>query len=333
MKRPTMNDIALAAGVSQATVSLVLNEVGHARIAPETRARVIEAASALGYARKVTRAEGQRILGLMIDDVSYTAFAAPFLEGARAEAAAFNAMVMVVVTESDPAQEEAALRQFAAIGAEGVILASLLTREVTPPPGLSRLPAILLNGHDAGGVFPSVVPGDVLGGFAATEALIRAGHRRIAHIPGESWGEASNDRLEGYRRALASHDIAFDPALVSDPAWSMAIARERMAGLLAHRPTAVFCFSDRLAYGAYGAIEAAGLQVGRDISVVGFDDDDLAQHMAPPLTTVILPHEEMARWAVARLLERSAPNSGPLPATRVKIDCTLVQRASVQPPR
>lgn len=328
MKRPTMNDIAMAAGVSQATVSLVLNEVANARIAPETRARVVEAAAALGYARKVARGEGQRILGLMIDDVSYTPFAAPFLEGARAEAAAFGALVMVVVTENDPGQEEAALRQFAAMGAEGVILASLLTREVTPPPGLGRLPAILLNGHDPAGAFAAVVPGDVLGGFAATEALIKAGHRRIAHIPGESWGEAATDRHEGYRRALASHDIPYDPALVTEPAWTPSIGRQRMAALLERRPTAVFCFSDRLAFGAYQAIQAAGLTVGRDISVVGFDNDDLAQHMVPPLTTVVLPHEDMARWAVARLLERLG---APLPATRVKIDCALVARQSIGP--
>ena len=328
MKRPTMNDIALAAGVSQATVSLVLNEVANARIAPETRARVQEAATALGYARRAARTEGQRILGLMIDDVSYTPFAAPFLEGARAEAAGSGAMVMVVVTEADPVQEEAALRQFCAMGAEGVILASLLTREITPPAGLSRLPAILLNGHDAGGAYPSVVPGDVLGAFAATEALIKAGHRRIAHIPGESWGQASNDRQTGYRMALASHDIPFDPDLVSEPAWTLATGRARMAALLARRPTAVFCFADRIALGAYEAIKAAGLRVGQDISVVGFDDDVLAQQMTPPLTTVVLPHEEMARWAVARLLERS----GPLPATRIKIDCTLVERGSVSPP-
>ena len=328
MKRPTMNDIALAAGVSQATVSLVLNEVGQARIAPETRARVVEAAAALGYQRKVASG-GQRLVGLMIDDVSYTPWAAPFLEGARAEAAARGALVMTVVTENEAAQEEAALKQFAAMGAEGVIVASLLTREITPPAGLNRLPAVLLNAHDAGGLFPSVVPGDVLGGFAATEALIRAGHRRIAHIPGESWGEASTDRHEGYRRALASHDIPYDPALVSEPAWTLSIGRQRMAALLPARPTAVFCFSDRIALGAYQAIEAAGLKVGRDISVVGFDNDDLAQHLDPPLTTVVLPHDEMARWAVARLLERG---TAALPATRVKIDCALIERASVGPP-
>jgi LacI family transcriptional regulator len=323
MKRPTMNDIAQAAGVSQATVSLVLNGA-NARIAPETRARVEAAAQALGYQRKPARAEGQRLIGLMIDDVSYTPFAAPFLEGARAEALLQDAMVMTVVTENDPGQEAAALRQFQAMGAEGVIVASLLTREITPPS--SALPMVLLNATEAGGALPSVVPGDVLGGFAATEALIRAGHRRIGHIPGESWGQASSDRFEGYRRALASHDIPFDPTLVTEPAWTLSTGRQRMAALLESRPTAVFCFSDRLAMGAYEAIKAAGLQVGRDISVVGFDNDDLAQNMDPPLTTVILPHEEMARWAVARLLERG----GPLQPARIKIDCTLVARGSVQ---
>ena len=100
-----------------------------------------------------------------------------------------------------------------------------------------------------------------------------------------------------------------------------------MTGLLQRAPTAVFCFSDRVAFGAYDAIRAAGLEVGRDVSVVGFDDDDMAKGVLPPLTTVVLPHEEMARWAVARLLERS----GPLAPTRVKIDCALVERASVGP--
>jgi LacI family transcriptional regulator len=93
-------------------------------------------------------------------------------------------------------------------------------------------------------------------------------------------------------------------------------------------PTAVFCFNDRVALGAYEAIQARGLRVAKDISVIGFDNDDLAAHLQPPLSTMVLPHEEMARWAVARLLERG---DSALVATRVKIDCEVILRDSIGP--
>lgn len=330
-KRATMNDIALAAGVSQATVSLVLNEVPNARVSPETRARVKELAQSLGYALKgAARIVEARMIGMLIDDVTSTPFAAPLLEGAREEAAAQGVIVSVVCTRADPATEEAALQMFQAAGALGVLYTTLMTRLVTPPPRLAELPAVLVNCHDRAQRLPSVTPGDVMGAFAATEILIAAGHRRIGHLPGEPWGEAARDRLLGYRRALASHDIFFNPTLVSNPAWTVDSGREQMGALLdlPHPPTAVFCFNDRVALGAYEAIQARGLRVPQDISVIGFDNDDLAGHLSPPLSTMTLPHDEMARWAVARLLERSAP----LPPARVKIDCPAVPRASVAPP-
>ena len=94
-------------------------------------------------------------------------------------------------------------------------------------------------------------------------------------------------------------------------------------------PTAVFCFNDRVAIGAYEALTARGLAVPQDVSVVGFDNDDLSALMQPPLTTVVLPHDDMARWAVAHLLDRAAPQA-PL---RVKIDGDLIARRSVAAPR
>jgi LacI family transcriptional regulator len=159
---------------------------------------------------------------------------------------------------------------------------------------------------------------------AATEALIAAGHRRIGHIPGEAWTEASRDRLRGYKQALAAHDIAFDAGLVAAPAWTVGSGRAAMAGLLAGRGlTAVTCFNDRVAIGAYEAIRAAGLSVPGDVSVMGFDDEDLVAHLTPPLSTVQLPHDEMARRAVELLAE------GALAYQRIKVDSPLVLRGSV----
>jgi LacI family transcriptional regulator len=332
-KRATMNDIALAAGVSQATVSLVLNEVSNARVSPETRARVKALAESMGYAMKgAARVVSSQWIGMLIDDVTSTPFAAPFIEGARAEAGRNGVNVAVVCTGADRATEDAALQMFQAAGALGVLYTSLVTRLVEPPARLAQLPAVLLNCHDRDQVYASVRPGDVLGGFTATSALIAAGHRRLAHLGGENWVEAARDRQLGYRRALASSDIAFDAALISAPAWTVASGRERMLALLdlPKPPTAVFCFNDRVALGAYEAIQSRGLRVPEDISVMGFDDDDLAAQLQPPRSTMVLPHEEMARWAVARLMERG---SSPIVPVRVKIDCTPILRSSIAAPR
>lgn len=326
-----MNDIALAAGVSQATVSLVLNEVANARVSSDTRARVKDVALGLGYLRKISPRSGDaRLIGMLIDDVTSTPFAAPFIEGARAEAAAQGVVVAMICTGADPSVEQAGLQMLQDAGAWGVLYTSLVTRLVTPPAMLNQMRAVLVNCHDRDHLLPCVTPGDVMGAFAATSALITAGHRRIAHLPGEPWTEAARDRLLGHRRALASHDIPFDPSLVSQPAWTVVDGRTQMAALLdlPDPPTAVFCFNDRVAIGAYEALAARGLRVPQDVSVVGFDNDDLSALLQPPLTTMVLPHDDMARWAVARLLEFTAPAA----PVRVKIDCDLIPRASIAPP-
>lgn len=330
-KRATLADIAQKAGVSQATVSLVLNGVANARIADATRARVQAVAAELGYTRKASVQQGGApVIGLLIDEVVTTPFAPPFIEGARLEAAAQGALLLVCCTGGDAAVEEAALTTLRATRLAGVIYASLVTRAVQPPAGLDGLPTVLLNCHAARSPFPSVVPGDVLAGFAATSALIRAGHRRIAHIPGEDWGEAARDRALGYRRALASADVPFDPAFLATPAWTAASGRTSALALLsqANPPTAIFCFNDRVALGVYEAAAEHGLRLPDDLSVVGFDNDDIAATLQPPLTTMVLPHDEMARWAVDRLL--SPAPSAPL---RMKLECELIQRASITQPR
>lgn len=330
-KRPTMADIAQAAGVSQATVSLVLNGVVNARVSAETRQRVEGIARDLGYARKaaVTRG-GARVVGLLIDEVVTTPFATPFIEGARLEAAAQGAIVLTCCTGGDPALEAAAVEALRGTNLAGVLYATLMTRKVQRPEALTGLPSVLLNCHAPDHACASVVPSDVVAGMAATERLIREGHRRIAHISGETWGDAARDRALGYRRALAAADIPFAPDLLAGPAWTAASGREVALRLLSlpDPPTAIFCFNDRVALGVYAAAAQLGRRIPTDLSVVGFDNDDLSATLDPPLTTLVLPHDEMARWAVERLLTQ--PDA---PPRRLKVDCDLVERASVGPPR
>ena len=325
-KRPTMVDVALAAGVSQATVSLVLSGGTSARISNETRDRVRAIAAEMSYTRRgLARGTGYGVIALLIDEVMTTPFAMPFLDAAKDEAAALGWLVASFITGGDATNEAAILQTLSALDLKGVIYARLITRTVHPPEALFTLPAVLLNCHEPSRRLPTVVPGDVAGMQAATEALIRAGHRRIAHLPGEDWTEAARDRLRGYKQALAAHDIPFDPALVSQPAWTVGSGRDAMAGILATRPTAVTCFNDRVAIGGYEAIRAAGLTIPDNISVIGYDNEDLVAHLSPPLSTVQLPHDEMARLAISLLADGGLP----LHYQKIKVDSPLVLRASV----
>ena len=337
-KRATMIDIGERAGVSQATVSLVLNGVANARVAASTRERVLAAAEALGY-RKGPRhpvpENRTRVIGLLIDEVTTTPFATAFIEGARDEAALQDVAVAIFCTRGDPKLEDAALDMLLKNQIIGVIHTTLITQETTLSEKLRDVPTVMLNCYDKQRSHVSVVPGDVAGAFAATDALLKAGHRRIAHLAGEDWIDAADDREQGYRHALTTADVAIDPALILHGGWTVSGGRELTNRLLDmdNPPTAIFCFNDRMAMGAYDAVRSRGLSIPEDISIVGFDDEDLASYLNPPLSTVVLPHDEMARWAVGALLDGSEFKTAGGRAQRIKIECPFVARGSIAAPR
>ncbi|MHA6691361.1 LacI family DNA-binding transcriptional regulator [Devosia sp. A449] len=337
-KRATMLEVGELAGVSQATVSLVLNGVPNTRISEATRRRVIDAADTLGYRRGRAHPvpEGRkRVIGLFIDEVSTTPFAAPFIEGARDEAALQDVTIATFCTGSNPALEQAALDLLIGQKAIGVLYGSLITRQLSVPDMFSALPLVLLNCFERELRFPSVVPGDFVGGYTATTNLLKAGHRRIAHLAGEEFLEASVDREKGFRQAMADFNVPVEEALVSLGGWTLRGGRERARALLAQPspPTAIFCFNDRMAMGCYDAARALGLRVPEDLSVVGFDNDDLADFLDPPLSTLVLPHDEMARWAVGQLLDGYDSADQDERLQKIKIECEFVARQSIAPPR
>ncbi|MET3897893.1 LacI family transcriptional regulator [Devosia sp. UYZn731] len=336
-KRATMLEVGELAGVSQATVSLVLNGVPNARISKATRRRVLDAAEALGYRRGKAHPvpEGRkRVIGLFIDEVSTTPFSAQFIEGARDEAALQEVSVATFCTRSDPALEQAAIDLLVSQKTIGVIYTSLITRQLVVPEMFAALPLVLLNCYERKLRYPTVVPGDIVGGYVATEALLKAGHRRIAHLAGESFIEASVDRERGFRHAMADWKVPVEESLVSLGGWTLRHGRERALALLSRpdRPSAVFCFNDRMAIGCYQAAQSLGLRIPQDVSIMGFDDEDLSGFLDPGLSTMVLPHDEMARWAVGQLLDGydSADQDDRL--QKIKIECEFVERESIGPP-
>ncbi|MDB5529395.1 MAG: LacI family DNA-binding transcriptional regulator [Devosia sp.] len=336
-KRATMLEVGELAGVSQATVSLVLNGVPNARISKATRRRVLDAAETLGYRRGKAHPvpEGRkRVIGLFIDEVSTTPFSAQFIEGARDEAALQDVSVATFCTRSDPALEQAAIDLLVSQKTIGVIYTSLITRQLVVPEMFSALPLVLLNCYERKLRYPTVVPGDIVGGYVATEALLKAGHRRIAHLAGESFIEASVDREHGFRQAMTDWQVLVDETLVSLGGWTLRHGRERALALLSRpdRPTAVFCFNDRMAIGCYQAAQSLGLRIPQDVSIMGFDDEDLSGFLDPGLSTMVLPHDEMARWAVGQLLDGYDSADQDERLQKIKIECEFVERGSVARP-
>ena len=343
-RRVTMTDVAKAAGCSQATVSFVLNRTPGMKLSQQTRDRVTEAARTLGYAsptfpvRTGSSAAGVQpidgIIGFAVDQLATSPEAVVAIEGVRQ--ASWNAgnIVLVAQTLCDDEMEPRTLRALTGPGVSALIYMAIFTREIVAPAYLSDLniPVVLLNCYTADNAFPAVVPSEIVGGQMSTRHLIEQGHRRIATITGEPWMEAAEHRLKGYRRALATADIPFDADLVVEGDWSAGAGYRATVQLLAlpDRPTAIFCQNDRTAIGCYEALKEAGLSIPDDMSVVGYDDEEIARHMHPPLTTSILPHRAMGMWAVEQL-SAPRPETNRYPIT--KLECPLVERASVGPPR
>ncbi|WP_147434227.1 LacI family DNA-binding transcriptional regulator [Roseinatronobacter ekhonensis] len=326
--RVTMKDVALHAGVSQSTVSFVLNGLEDMRISRETRKRVKEAVDALGYrprgAGRPPKSAGLGVIGLMLDEIATSPFAAISIEGVQEEAWKNDIIVEVVMTGGDPQYEAEVLKKWAHDGVIGVIYSSILTREAKPPKGFARHRVVMLNCYDAARQYPSVVPAERRGGEEATKVLLSVGHRRIAFITGESWMEASDQRMEGYERALRAARIPVDPSLIAEGNFLPSGGREATLKLMAGktRPDAIFCANDLMAVGCYEALKELGEKIGETIAVMGYDDQEIAQHLSPSLTTVLLPHREMGQWCVKELLNpRVEPTSD-------RMECPVVMRES-----
>ena len=329
-----MMDVAAAAGVSQATVSLVLSGGKSGRLADETRKRVVDAAQTLGY-KFVRRGQrptpgNQSTIIFIADETITDPWMSLAFEGARDRALEVGINVLMAVSHADADVEANILAGIGSVPILGLIYGTILTRQVQMPPALAKHRLVLVNCYDEEHKFHTVLPGDVLGGRVATEHLLNKGCKRVALINGQQGVDAARDRLKGYKQALASNDMPFDPALVKpgnwEPSSGYGMTLELMA--LADPPDGIFCANDMMAVGCYDALRLLGRDVPRDVAVIGFDDRDIAQYMHPPLTTLVLPLYEMGRTAVELLLDDvGGLHSSP---SRIKVECELVERESTR---
>ncbi len=332
--KPTMMDVAARAGVSQATVSLVLNGSAGARLTDATKVRVRRAAEELGYtlARRSQKKtpSTDKLIVFVADEVATDPWTPLIFEGARSKALEFGVTMTMAVMRGEKDLEGQLLEQLSHKPHLGLIYATMLTRLVKPPKAFFETPSILVNCYDKRRQLPSILPGELLGGRTAAEHLVRTGCKRIALINGQEGIDASRDRLRGYRQALSSAEIPFDPDLIYPGNWEPSAGYEGTMKLmaLANPPDGIFCANDMMAVGCYDALKELNLRIPEDVAVVGFDDREIAQFMRPPLSTLILPHYEMGALASEMLLDVAGGLNAGL--DQIKVECSLVSRKSTR---
>ncbi|MBK7219729.1 MAG: LacI family DNA-binding transcriptional regulator [Candidatus Promineofilum sp.] len=332
-----MQDVANRAGVSRTTASFVINNVNGAGIPEETRQRVWDAVKELGY-RPNAIARGLRsaktsTIGFISDEVATSPFAGEIIHGAQDRAWEDEMLLLLVNTGGNQAMKRVAVETLLQRQVEGIIYATMYHREVHPPESVRHVPTVLLDCFVADASLPSVVPDEVDGGRRATELLLARGHRRIGFINNFDPVPATLGRLAGYKQALAAYGLPFDERLVVE-GESLARGGHDCALELMQRPerpTALFCFNDRMAMGAYDALRKLGLSIPDDVAVMGFDNQEIvAAHLYPALTTMELPHYQMGQWAIGELLRLIAHGEpADAPPVQHKIACPVIERDSV----
>ncbi len=332
-----IREVAKAAGVSVTTVSHALNDATSSRVNTQTKQHVRAVAKDLGYApnRLASGLRNQRsqILGLVSDEITTTPFAGAMIRGAQDAAYERGYVLMVVNSGLDLDLETREIRTLQQHQVDGIVYARMYHQGVSLPEELGALPIVLLDAVTADRSISSVVPDEVAAAETAVEALVQAGHSRIGMLGNGDDIPATHGRLQGFQNALGRHGLRFNPELVTAGVADTPGGREAALELLQRpdRPTGLFCFSDRVAMGAYQAAAALGLRIPEDLSIVGTDNLELiAAALWPGLTTVALPHYEMGRWAVTRLLDDiEGPETA---AVQEVLSCPLIERGSVGPP-
>jgi LacI family transcriptional regulator len=361
-QRATLQQVAQRAGVSRTTASFVLTGRHlDMRISEDARQRVLRAAHELDYRPNLMarglRTKVTRTIALVSDTIASDQYAGQAIHGSLASAVANGNLLLIGETGGDPIVEERLIGDFLDRQVDAFVYASMFTRHVRVPRLLRGQNVVLLNclPRAVRPSTPAVVPDELGAGQAAAQALIDAGHDAGIVVVGDPAQHlfAGRERLAGVESQLAA--VGATVAGTIPCAWWPEPAYEAVAQVLAAglRPRALICLNDRIAFGAYQALSEAGLDIPGDISVISFDDSDLAAWLRPQLTSISLPHYQLGWQAVELLLGAddaslsagngaSAGNGGAAAAASggnggaaslvVRVAMPVRHRASVAPP-
>lgn len=331
----TLKDISQEAGVDIATVSRALND--NYGVHKDTRERILAVAKRLNY-RVNLMAKGLAVgrshtLGLLVPDIG-NPFVTELVRGAEDAAYAAGYHILLCNSYLDATREVQYMHSLLDKRVEGILMHSVqsLTKEEVKELIGSGIPIVLLQQSPGTSVFSGVSVDNFLGGMLAGNHLVELGHRKMAYLNGPRGHANFTERAKGFTKAATSAKHSVNPIVLNGPP-NFDGGYQMAKKLLAQHPevTAIFAANDVTAFGIARAVYEAGLSIPEDISLVGFDNVELANVVRPPLTTIHQPKYEMGHAAVEILLGLAGKGSQGVPEHR-EFGVRLVTRSSTASP-
>jgi DNA-binding LacI/PurR family transcriptional regulator len=333
--RVTVRDVAAEANVSIASVSLYLND--KPGLSEATRLRIEQAIKRLGYVPRhnYASAPDAAFIGLLVEKLPFSTFSDMFygevIQGMEYRARELGYHIALMVVEPDHRQPRLLAERSKSI--HGIIMlgGGDLTGEIIGSLLEEELPAILVDNQLTDLPIDCVVADNLGGAYHATQYLIAQGYKNIAFIQGPPKYQSLVERFRGHHCALFDAGIPLDPDLIqSSISQGLPNKGYREMKALLDRGVAfdaVFCVSDRSAFGALQALQESGLRVPQDVAVIGFDNVAQSAHTSPPLTTIDVPKRVMGDIAIRRLHDLIMGNIAEKPVKNV-LYTALVKRDS-----
>jgi LacI family transcriptional regulator len=300
-------EVAELAGVSLATVSRVINP--GAKVSDKTREKVLAAMQQLGYQpNSIAQSLATRTsnaIGVLVSELHGPFFGA-MLSAIEQTLKAAGKFVMVAAGHNNESQERDAIRFLVSRNCDALIVhVEKLSDKFLIEHDHATTPLVVVNRKVRGLADHCFSLNNELGGFLATQMLLRRKHKRVAYISGPlDWVDA-RQRLAGHKRALTEAGVKFDDRLLHESDYHETGGQDALNALLAKQIpfTAVVCANDEMAAGAMAAAHERGLALPEDLSIVGFDDAPISRYVYPKLTTVHYPIADMGRMAARWVLK------------------------------
>ena len=334
-KRLTLEDLARRLGVHSSTVSRVMNPQTRHLISKEVAQRVLDAAAGLDFRpnriASSLRTRRSHTIGVVLPDITNPLFP-PILLGIERVLSESGYVALVANAGSDSAHQRFVVDQMLARQVDGLILATVTRRDPVLAHCLKDgIAVVTVNRSEAQGKVPDVVCDDRIGMRLTVDHLVGLQHRHIAHIAGPQTLSTGRLRKQGFVAAMKVHGL--EACMVQADAFTRECGRAACDEILRQFPavTAIAAGNDLIALGCYDALRAAKRRCPEDISLVGHNDMPLADMLAPPLTTIRIPHHEMGAQAARLLLDQiCGVHNGPI---HIVMRPELVVRESTALPR
>ncbi len=344
----TIKEIAKECHVSTATVSNILN--GRPNVGDETREKVLRIIQERGYqpdyVARGLRKKKTNVIGIIAEDICQ--FSTPaIMEGIMkyCEERKYRTMIQNLRLyarwgefwyENEDAYRsilKTVIKEMLSIKVEGIIYVAGHARVIRYFMEETPIPTVVAYAYTQSPYTPAVVVDDEKAACDLTQYLISMGHRKIGVLAGKADNIHTGSRLRGYQKALFEENILYNPNWVHYGNWDRASGYRYAGEVVADGVTAVFCMNDKMAGGVYDYFLEHGIRVGEDISVVGFDNQEVAQYFQPGLTTMKIELGEIGAGAASILLDRlESEKDSETPAAILEqmVPCRLIERKSVK---